>query len=117
MIFTHPNCPPPTLIADSGATSTYISLDCPVLNKQIANIQNPNGQRMQSTHVGELNLPMLRPTARKAHIVPTLHNCSLLSMGTVCDAGYTIALDEHAIKIQDNGATILSGIRRSDTGM
>jgi hypothetical protein len=39
-------------------------------------------------------------------------------MGTVCDAGYTsIALDEHKIKIQDNGATILSGSRHSDTGM
>jgi hypothetical protein len=72
---------------------------------------------MQSTHVGKLDLLMLRPAARKAHIVPALHNCSLLSMGTDCDAGYTIALDEHEIKIQDNGATILSGSRRSDTGM
>jgi hypothetical protein len=38
-------------------------------------------------------------------------------MGTVCDAGYTIASDKHEIKIQDNGATILSGSRRSGTGM
>jgi hypothetical protein len=72
---------------------------------------------MQSTHVGQLDLPMLRPAARQAHVVPALHNCSLLSMGTVCDAGYTISLDEHDIRIQDKGKTILSGKRRNDTGM
>jgi hypothetical protein len=59
-----------------------------VLNHRIAEhpitIQNPNGERMHSTHIGELDLPMLRIDAQKAHIVPALQNCSLLSMGTLC---------------------------------
>jgi hypothetical protein len=41
------------------AKCMYISLDCPVLNQRIAEhpitIQNPNGEHMHSTHIGELD--------------------------------------------------------------
>ncbi len=95
-----------------------------MLNQRIAEhpitIQNPNGERMHSTHIGELDLPMLRIDARKAHIVPALQNCSLLSMGTLCDAGYNIALSKTEINVLDthnNNAIVLSGARHRATGM
>jgi hypothetical protein len=111
---------PPTIIADSGATATYISTSCPVLNKRITddpiNIQNPNGEIMQSTHIGELDLP-LRPAALKAHIVPALKDCSLLSMGAICDAGYKVEFTANSMQILDDGKCMVTGHRRHDTGM
>jgi hypothetical protein len=62
----------------------------PVVNKRISTnpirIQIPNRSIIESTHKADLDVPMLRPAARWAHIVPELHNCSLLSIGTFCDA-------------------------------
>jgi uncharacterized membrane protein len=65
---------------------------------------------MQSTGIGILDLP-LRPAACKAHIVPALKDCSLLSMGTLCDAGYTVEFDSTSIKILDEGQCVVTGQR------
>jgi hypothetical protein len=76
---------PPILTADSACTETCVSLSCPVLNKRLTTdpikIKNPNGATIESPHIAEVDLPILRPAARKAHIVPALDNCSLLSLG------------------------------------
>jgi hypothetical protein len=68
-----------------ACTETYVSLDCPVINKRLTRnpikIKIPNGSTIESTHVAEIDLPMLRPAAGKAHIVPALDNCSLLLLG------------------------------------
>jgi hypothetical protein len=60
---------------------------------------------------------MLRPAARKAHIVPALDNCSLLSLGQLCDAGYTILLEADTLSVLDDGSAILTGGRDHSTGM
>jgi hypothetical protein len=63
---------------------------------------------------------MLRIDARKAHIVPALQNCSLLSMGTLCGIGYNIALSKTEINVLDthnNNAIVLSGAHHRATGM
>jgi hypothetical protein len=109
-----------------------------VLNKRLTDdpidIQNPNGEMMQSTHIGELDLP-LRPAALRAHIVPALKYCSLLSMGAICDAGYTVDFNANGMRILDDGKgmrilddgkgmhilddgkCMVTGHRRHDTGM
>jgi hypothetical protein len=98
---------PPILTADSACTETYVSLSCPVLNKRLTTnpikIKIPNGATIESTHVAEVDLPMLRPAARKAHIVPALDNCSLLSLGQLCDAGYHILLEADTLSVIDAG--------------
>jgi hypothetical protein len=67
-----PSTGPPILTADSACTETYVSLSCPVLNKRLTQnpikIKIPNGVTIESTHVAEIDLPMLRPAARKAHL-------------------------------------------------
>jgi hypothetical protein len=92
-----------------------------VLNKRLTShpitIKIPNGATIQSTHVAELDLPMLRPDARKAHIVPALDDCSLLSLGQLCDAGYQILLEANTLSVLDDGHTILTGSREHSTGM
>jgi hypothetical protein len=119
--FTLTSTGPPKLVADTGATSTYISTNCPISNPQLAEeaiaIQNPNSAIMMSTHVGEIDLPMLRPAARRAHIVPDLHDCSLLSIGTLCDEGYIVEFDATQMRILDDGLCVLTGHRDIPTGM
>jgi hypothetical protein len=118
--FTPNDTGPPTIIADSGATDNYLSTSCPVKNKRITDepiqIQNPNGEMMTSTHIGDLDLP-LRPAACRAHIVPALKDCSLLSIGAVCDAGYTVDFTAHSMRILDKDKCMVTGHRRHDTGM
>jgi hypothetical protein len=113
--------PPQPLVADTGATDNYVSISCPVLNKRPTahpiRISNPNGQVMTSTHEADLDLPTLRLAARRAHIVPDLHHCSLLSMGVLCDAGYTVEFDRTHMRVLDDGACVLTGTRYAPTGM
>jgi hypothetical protein len=66
-----PRIPPsqPGLLADTGTTSTFVSIEYPVINKRIAlnpiAIRNPNGSIMYSTtHDAELDIPNLPLSAR-----------------------------------------------------
>jgi hypothetical protein len=80
-------------------------------------IKIPDGTTIKSTHVTEIKLPMLQPAARKAHIVPALNNCSLLSLGQLCDAGYNILLKADTLSVLNGGNTILTGCRNHSSGM
>ena len=106
---------PPILLADSGTTSHFATLDLPVLNKRISKnpiaITNPNGEVMYSTHEGELDIPGLPYEARKCHIVPDLACHSLLSIGQLCSAGCRVLFDTDFVTVYKNGKTILTGSR------
>ena len=106
---------PPILLADSGTTSHFATLDLPVLNKQTSKspiaITNPNGEVMYSTHEGELDIPGLPYKARKCHIVPDLACHSLLSIGQLCSPGCRVLFDTDFVTVYKNGKTILTGSR------
>lgn len=78
-------------------------------------IRNPNGSVMYSTHVAELDVPSLPPAARECHIVPALHNQSLLSIGHLCDAGCSIELDATSLTVRYNDTIVLTGTRTPQT--
>jgi homogentisate 1,2-dioxygenase len=91
------NAPPSasTSIADTGSTNTFVTVDFLITNHRIAHnpfsIKVPSGHTMTTTHEADIIRDALRPAVRKAHIVPGLaHKCSLLSIGTLCDANYTV---------------------------
>jgi hypothetical protein len=63
---------------------------------------------MTSTHEGELDLPTLRFEARRAHIVPALQHCSLLSVGSLCDAGYTVEFNKQTMRVLDDDGCVLT---------
>jgi len=71
-----PACPPIMLIADSGSSGNYATLDLPVVNQRHTScpvtIKLPNGEQILSTHEAELDLPMLLPAAPHVHLVPGL---------------------------------------------
>jgi hypothetical protein len=72
---------------------------------------------MESTHEGELDFPMLRPNACHAHIVPALQNCSLLSIGQLCDSGYKVIFDSPTMQVMDGNICVLTGQRNNTNGM
>jgi hypothetical protein len=114
--------PPALLIADSGSTGNYVSSNFPVLNVIPTNkpihITIPDGSTLTSTHEGILDFPLLSPAARHVHIFPALHHCSLLSIGQLCDAGYTVTFDATIMQVSDMHQTVLlTGQRSHDTGL
>jgi hypothetical protein len=72
---------------------------------------------MTSTHEGELDFPTLRPNACHAHIVPALHNCSLLSIGQLCDSGYKVIFETPTMQVLDGDICVLTGQRNPTNGM
>jgi hypothetical protein len=79
---------------------------------------NPNGQTMESTHTAFLDIPELSKAASAAHIFPALENNSLLSVGQLCDEGYSVLFSISEGTIQDpKQKTLLKGIRDSSTGL
>ena len=58
---------------------------------------------MESTHIATLQIPDLSEQVRQIHILPKMHTASLISLGVLCDGGYTITLDKQEISKQRNG--------------
>jgi hypothetical protein len=91
-------------------------VDLPVHNKQVAlhpiTIRNPNGSTMTSTHTAELPIPSLPVTARRAHIVPELRSHSLISNGTLCDAGCDVVFTTTSVIVRLHGHLVMTGMRQ-----
>ena len=110
-----------TLIADSGATASYIGVNIPLQNMRKApqpiTIRNPNGTTMISDQIGDIDLPMLRQEARTAYYVPQLKNCNLLSIGTICNAGYKVEFEKEKMTVCDGNDIVLHGVRNMENGL
>jgi hypothetical protein len=78
----------------------------------------PNGATMESTHTAELDIPELNAAASKAHVFPGMANHSLLSVGQLCDEGYTVTFKHASVTVcNSQKSQILSGPRDLDTGL
>ncbi|GAX14227.1 hypothetical protein FisN_1Hu418 [Fistulifera solaris] len=106
----------------SRSTGNYVSSNFPVLNIVPTNnpihITIPDGSTLTSTHEGILDFPGLAPAARHVHIFPELHQCSLLSIGQLCDAGYHVRFDATTMAVHDSlDNIVLTGHRDRGTGL
>jgi hypothetical protein len=71
---------------------------------------------MDSTHTASLDIPELSATTAVAHVFPTMENNSLLSVGQLCNAGYSVTFTIDNVTIFNKiGKYILKGIRDLDT--
>ena len=108
-------------IADSGATSHFLTIDAPIVNKKIARrplaITTAGGAVIYSSHTGELALPFLPIAARRCHVVPSLGNFSLLSIGQLCDANCDVIFSKEKITVDFQGTVIMRGRRALSTGL
>jgi hypothetical protein len=78
----------------------------------------PNGATMDSTHTASLDIPELSATAAVAYVFPSMANNSLLSVGQLCNEGYSVTFTIENITIFNKiGKEILKEIRDLDTGL
>jgi hypothetical protein len=73
---------------------------------------------MESTHTASLDIPELSATAAVAHVFPAMANKSLLSVGKLCNEGYSVTFKIDCVTIFNKiGNKILKGNRDLDTGL
>jgi hypothetical protein len=81
-------------------------------------VRLPNGATMESSHTADLDIPKSNAAASKSHVFPGMANNSLLSVGQLCDEGYTFTFKQDTVTICDSGnSQILSGPRDLNTGL
>ena len=112
------------LKADSGATNHYFKKeDMTILNKvkkitHTKTVQLPNSTNIPVTHQGLLPLSNeLSDAAKTVQILPKLTNCSLLSIGQLCDDNCWGLFNKKDLLIFKKKKLILRGKRNHNDGL
>ena len=63
----------------------------------------PDGSTMESSHIATLQLPGLIKQEKQIHIPPKIKTTPIISLGVLCDDGYTIKLDKQYMSVYNNG--------------
>jgi hypothetical protein len=71
----------------------------------------PNGTTIQSSHTCDLLLSDLPPQTRKAHILSGIVHNSLISVGQLCDNGYSVTFTQEQVTVSKNGKCVMYGSR------
>jgi hypothetical protein len=73
---------------------------------------------MESIHTASLDIPELSEAASVAHVFPAMVNNSQLSVGQLCNEGYSVTFKIDGVTIFNSiGKEILEGNRDLDTGL
>jgi hypothetical protein len=89
-----------------------------IKSKKPLTVHLPNGATMESTHTASIYIPELSRSVSIAHVLPGMANHSLLSVGTLCNEGYSIIFNIEAVTIYNPHVfQILQGVRDLDTGL
>jgi hypothetical protein len=114
--------PHETAILYYGCKGHFLLVNMSCLNK--VKSQNPltvrllNGATMESTHIESLDIPELNKAASITHIFPGMVNHYLLSVGQICNEGYSITFRIDLVTIYNSqNVQILKGARDLDTGL
>jgi hypothetical protein len=111
-----------TALFNSGFIGSFLLSNSPCLNKTLTSnplkVRLPNGQTMESTHTATLDIPQLSKVAKAAHVFPAMENNPLLSVGQLCDEGYSVFFSIDGVKILDEKQKIImKGPRDHATGL
>jgi hypothetical protein len=114
--------PHETSILDSGCTCHFLLVNAQCLSKVKSQnpltVRLPNGAAMESTHTAALDIPEVNKDASIAHVFPGMANHSLLSVGQLCNEGYTVTFRIESVTIYNSqGIHILRGAQDLDTGL
>jgi hypothetical protein len=111
-----------TSIVDSGYTGHFLLIIVPCCNK--IKSRNPlrviilsNGEKMDSTHTASLEIPELSEAASVAHVFSDMANNYLISVGQLCNEGYSLTFRIDGVAIYNlTRKAILKGQRDLGTG-
>ena len=73
-------------------------------------VRMPNGDTMVATNTSLLPFPHPLLSAQKCDVLPGLQQ-PILSLGQLCDAGFTAILDSETVKLTKGSRATLSGTR------
>jgi hypothetical protein len=109
-------------IADTGASGHSIRPQDPHetngTQQDSITVGLPNGATLQSSPNNcTLDIPQLPDAARKAHLIPGLTHSSLVSIGTLCDAGCKATFDRTTVVITNHNDIVMTGPRDPRTGL
>jgi hypothetical protein len=112
--------PDETSIVDSGCTGHFLLVNAPCLNKVKSQnpltVRLPNGATTESSHTAALDIPELNKASSIAYFPPGMANHYLLSVGQLCNEGYTVIFRNALVTICDSQELqILNGARNLDT--
>jgi hypothetical protein len=100
-------------ILNSGATGHFLTTSAPATNI----LPTAMPIRVHSIHTCTLDIPLLPPGARAAHIIPGLALHLLLCVVTMCNAGCTITFSKIGCTIVYHGRMIICGHMCTHTGL
>ena len=113
-----------SIIADTGATSHYITTShaplCQNVHKTTdgPSVKAANGQIMTATHRATLLLPpAISTTAKTGHVLNSLQTGSLLSIGKLCDDNCTATFTKDNVFITKKGSIQITGHRNRDNSL
>ena len=91
------------------------------MNKRVADrpltIKLPNGNTVRSSHVGELDLPLIPSGGRVAHVVPGLASHSFVSTVKLCNARCQVDMRDISCEIRYRGQIIVRCSKDTRTGL
>ena len=101
-------------VADTGATSLFLTKGAPCQNKRCAinpvTITFPNGCKIKSMHNCNVMIPGL-PTVLTGHIMPDMTTASLFGIMVLCKAGCQVFFDDDECQVILNGTVGLTGYK------
>jgi hypothetical protein len=111
-----------TALVDSGCIGHFLLSNATSLNKKMTNntlaVIFPNIQTMELKHTAFLDIPELSKAISAAHIFSAMENNSLLSVGKLCDEGYSVLFSISEVTLQDSKQKyLLKGSQDSSTGL
>jgi hypothetical protein len=109
-------------IADTGASGHYIRPQDPHqtngTQQDSITVGLPNGATLQSSPNNcTLDILQLPDAAQKAHLILGLTHSSLVSTGTLCDAGCKATFDRTTVVITNHNDIVMTGPGDPRTGL
>ena len=106
---------------DTVETGNYLQVDAPhYLSTKLRPpiiVGFQNGQTIQSSKPCLIYFPALNEESCGGHIISSLANISLVSIGKLCDAGYTAEFKVQEVTIKRKGKIIVLVPRDRNNGL
>ncbi len=107
-------------VADTGAMSIFVMDRVDVENKRLATkpltVNLPDGRKIKSTHVCDIDIPGL-PITLTGHIIPDLKIALLIGIPPLCKVGCKVIFDNEKCDVVYKGRVILRGYKDPATDL